>query len=100
MTRSMEFELCSLHVVSSNRPKFMYLGSVLYVLGVIRKGGVGHKTLSSLSYLYYISCLCSGVFVECDIRFGMCWGHVTDVPRTGFVRMDSETRHVSFFKQQ
>ena len=30
------FELCSLHVEPSNRPKFMYLCSEFYVLGVIR----------------------------------------------------------------
>ena len=33
---TMEFELCSLHLASSNSPEFMYLCSVLYVLGVIR----------------------------------------------------------------
>ena len=63
----MEFELCSLHVVSSNIPKFMYSCSVLYVLGVIRtgpcKGGVGLKTLS---YLYYIISLYSGGFTVSD----------------------------------
>ena len=46
----MEFELCFLHVGPSNRPKFMYLCSVLYVL-------------------YYINSLCSGGFVLCDCRY-------------------------------
>jgi hypothetical protein len=81
--RPMEFDLCSLHVASSNRPKFKYLYSVLYVLGVIRTlGGVGRK---ALSYLYYISSLCSGGFAVCDCMcwFGVCWGHGTDMPRTG-----------------
>ena len=62
----------------------MYLFSVLYVLGVIRtcKGGVGHKTLSCL---YYISSLCSGGFTETPdmCSFGVCWGHDTEVSRTG-----------------
>ena len=49
-----------------NRPN-LYLCSVLYVL-------------------YYISSLCSGDFADVTAGmcwFGVCWGHVTDVPRTG-----------------
>ena len=65
--RPMEFELCSLHVGSSNSPKFMYLCSVLYVL-------------------YYISSLCSGGFAVCDCRHVLVrcvLGHGTDVTWTG-----------------
>jgi hypothetical protein len=65
--RSMEFGLGSLHVASSNDPKFMYLCSVLCLI-------------------YYIDSLCSGGFADATADmcwFGVWWGHGTDVPWTG-----------------
>jgi hypothetical protein len=67
----MEFELCSPHIRSLCR----------YVL-------------------YYISSLCSGGFTDATAGmcwFGVCWGHGTDVPRTGCARLGSATPHVSFY---
>ncbi len=61
--------------------KFMYWCSVLYVL-------------------CYISSLCSGGFADATTFmcwFGVCWGHGTDVPRTGCARLGSATRRVSFY---
>jgi hypothetical protein len=80
MTSPMEFELCSLHVSPSNRPNLC-----IYVLYYV---------------LYYINSLCSGGFSDataCMYWFGVWWGHVTDVSRTGCARLSSATRHVSFY---
>jgi hypothetical protein len=78
--RPREFELCSLHVASSNRPNLC-----IYVLYYV---------------LYYINSLCSGGFA--DATTVMCWfgvwlGYGTDVPRTGCARLGSATRRVSFY---
>ncbi len=59
----MEFGLGSLHVESSNGPKFMYLCSVLCLI-------------------YYIGSLCSSCFADATAGmcwFGVWWGHDTDV---------------------
>ncbi len=77
---SMEFELCSLYVTSSNNPNLC-----IYVLYYV---------------LYYIISLCSGGFVDATTDmcwFGVWWGYVTDVSRTGCARLGSTTRHVSFY---
>jgi hypothetical protein len=79
-SRSMEFELCSLHVAPSNDPMLC-----IYVLYYV---------------LYYISSLCSGGFIDataCMCCFGVWWGHGTDVPRTGCARLGLTTRRVSFY---
>jgi hypothetical protein len=78
--RTIEFELCSMNVSPSNRPNLC-----IYVLYYIS---------------YHINRLCSGGFTDVTADmcwFGVCWAHVTDVPRTGCTRMGSETRRVSFY---
>jgi hypothetical protein len=79
--RPMEFGLGSLHVASSNGPKFMYLCSVLCLI-------------------YYIGSLCSGGFADATggmCWFGVWWGHDTDVPWTGCTQLGPADRHVSFY---
>ena len=49
------------HVASSNRPKFMYLFSVLYVLGVMRvhnlcNGAVGRQGIPNIAVVPVIIC--------------------------------------------
>jgi hypothetical protein len=78
--RTMEFELCSLHVAPSNGTNLC-----IYVLYYV---------------LCHISSLCSGGFADataCMCWFGVWWGHGTDVTRTGCAQMGSATRHVSFY---
>ncbi len=78
--RHMEFELCSIPVTPSNSPNLC-----IYVLYYV---------------LYYINSLCSGGFTDSTTDmcwFGVCWGHGTDVSRTGCTRMGSTTRRVSFY---
>ncbi len=44
--------------------------------------------------------LCSGGFTDATTDmcwFGVCWGHDTDVSRTGCTRLGSLTRRVSFY---
>jgi hypothetical protein len=79
-SRPMEFELCSLHVASSNSPNlcFYLLYYVLYYINSLRSGGFADATAG----------MC---------WFGVCWGHVTDMPRTGCARLGSATRRVSFY---
>jgi hypothetical protein len=48
--------------------------------------------------IYAVSTVVVSLYATVDMCwFGMCWGHVTDVPRTGCVRLGSATRRVSFY---
>ena len=74
------FTACRTFKQTKFMTNLMYLCSVLYVL-------------------YYIRSLSSGGFVDVTSGmcwFGVCWGHGTDVSRTGYARMGSETQRVSF----
>jgi hypothetical protein len=86
-SRSMEFELCSLYVTSSNR-----LNLCIYVLYHVFKQNkiyvfmffkqTKFMYLCSVHVLYYIISLCSGGFthvITVMCWFGVCWGHDTDV---------------------
>ncbi len=60
----------------------------------------GGKRASVLCLIYYIGSLCSGGFADATAFmcwFGVWWGHVTDVPRTGCARLGSADRRVSFY---
>jgi hypothetical protein len=74
------FTVCRAFKQTKFMVSVMYLCSVLYVL-------------------YDISSLSSGGFADVTAGmcwFGVCWGHGTDVSRTGCARLGSATQRVSF----
>ncbi len=97
---SMEFELFSLHVTPSNRPKFMYLCSVLYVLGVIKtlEGWSGSQD-TELPILYKQPLQWGFHCMRLQTCVGsVCVGDTTLMCRgRECARWGSATRHFSFY---